>query len=213
MTRWIVTNQLSGRRDWPLFPERVGGITPHFHTSVGSRTLVLSLGRMLSVLQRTSSTRCTHSQSPLSLTLHVEDFKGDFKDSERHTLLSRTTSDEEETCTGLVSPHPGHRPSTGDLARWEWDRGPKSQPMQDMQGKAEWRILLKAGNSPAGNALRQARLSSCKEKAFCKLQNHASVSFGYPVSEDGLHSRVLSGHKAKRHTEGKSSVSPNYSFV
>ena len=62
--------------------------------------------------------------------------------------------------------------------------------MQDMGGKAEQRILLKAGNSPTGNALRQAGLSSCKEKAFCKLQNHASVSFGYPVSDDGLHSRL-----------------------
>lgn len=58
--------------------------------------------------------------------------------------------------------------------------------MQDMGGKAEQRILLKAGNSPAGNALRQAGLSSCKEEAFCKLQNHASVSFGYPVSKDAI---------------------------
>ena len=60
------------------------------------------------MLQCTSSTRCTHSQSPPSLTLHVEDFKGASKDSERHTLSSRTISDEEETCIGLVSPHPGH---------------------------------------------------------------------------------------------------------
>ena len=60
------------------------------------------------VLTKASHISDAHTQSPPSLTLHVAAFQGDFKNLERHTLWSRSTSDEEETGTGLVSPHPGH---------------------------------------------------------------------------------------------------------
>lgn len=48
---------------------------------------------------------------------------------------------------------------------------------------------------------------SLYEKSYLKKEKHT----GDAAALD--RTKVLSGHKAKRHTEGKSSVSPNYSFV